>query len=401
MANEVTAAGLLIDSLNELIANYTAGLKEIYGDDIIVDSNSPDGESINLTCQMFRDLLEVVQSVYASFDPDQATGIVLNSRVAINNIERRGATYTLQDVVITTDRALSLQGLDADAANPDGTGFTVQDTTGNQFILLDSQNPSGAGSYTYSFRAKNLGAIQTLANTIIQQLTVVLGVSAVNNPSTAEEVGQNEETDSQLQLRRARSVSNASNGYLNGLLGSILNLSGVTNGAIYENVTNSVDVNGIPAHGIWLIVEGGANTDIADLIYEKKSFGANMKGDVSVDITTASNQIFTAKFDRPSSEDLYIEFDIRSLKSGQSFDSAAIKQYIVDNLTYEIAQDAIASTISIIAQAAINNTSGIGSGAVENLEISDDDISYVYFLETSALDKKWNISADNISITDL
>lgn len=401
MTNAVTSTGLTIDSLNEIITKWKDGMRAIYGADINVESNSPDGQFINLAAQIERDLLEVVQSVYDSFDPDQATGIVLNSRVAINNIERRGATYTLQDIDITVDRALSLQGLDAAADDPNGTGFTVSDTTGNQFILLDSQSPSSAGTYTYTFRAKNLGAIETTPNTIIQQVTIVLGVTTVNNPDGALEVGQNEETDQQLRLRRARSVANASNGYLNGLLGAVLNLDGVTDGAIYENVTNTTDSNGIPGHSIWLIVEGGANSAIANLIYSKKSYGAGMKGAVEVEITTPSNQIFTAKFDRPESETLYIRFDIRPLKSGQTFDTDAIKNYIVENLSYGISEDAIASTISLIAQAGIVNDAGIGSGAVENLEISDDDTIWTYFLETSALNKKWSVSAINIQITIL
>jgi len=276
MTNAVTSAGIVIDSFNEIKLKWTEGMQAIYGENINVDSNSPDGQFIALASQIERDLLEVIQSVYDSFDPDQATGVVLNSRFAINNIERRGATYTLQDVQVTVDRALSLQGLDADADNPDGTGFTVTDSTGNQFILLDSQSPASAGTYTYTFRAKDLGAIETTPNTIIQQVTIVLGVTAIDNTDGALEVGQNEETDAQLRLRRARSVANASTGYLNGLLGTVLNLDGVTDGAIYENVTNVTDADGIPGHSIWLIVEGGANTDIGDVIYAKKSDGCVM-----------------------------------------------------------------------------------------------------------------------------
>lgn len=397
MANFIDATGLHIDSLTDIVTNFSEGYQQIYGADIIITSNTPDGQLINLLSQQVIDLLEVAQMVYANFDPDQAAGVVLDQRCAINNIERRGATYTLQNVQITVDRSLTLQGLDAAANDPNGTGFTVSDNTGNQFILLDTQTPT-AGTTTYLFRAKNLGAIQTLPNTITEQTTIVLGVTAVNNTAGPEELGENEETDPQLRYRRARSVANASNGYLNGLLGLVLNLPGVTAASIYENVTNVTDANGIPAHGIWLIVEGGANTDIGNLIYGKKSYGANMKGSASVPIMTPSGAIFTALFDRPTSEDLYIKFDIRTLIAGQTFDTDAIKQYIVNNLSYNIAQDAVASSITPIAQLGIDTTAGIGSGAIENLQISIDGVSYVYFLETTTLDEKWSVTAANIAI---
>ncbi len=400
MANEnfIDANGLTIQSLNEIIAAITLGYQLIYGADIIVTSNSPDGQQINLTAQQKRDLLEVVQSIYNNFDPDQAKGVVLDQRVAINNIQRQGATYTLQDIQVTVDRALTLQGLDGDFDNPDGVGFTVSDNNGNRFILIDSQNPAVAGTNTYAFRAALLGAVETMPDTITEQSTIVLGVTAVNNATGAEEVGQNEETDAQLRLRRQRSVANASNGYLNGLLGAVLGIDGVTDASIYENVTNTVDSDGIPAHGIWLIVEGGANTDIGSKIYEKKSFGANMKGAVEVDIETPSGVIFTAKFDRPTSESLYIQFDIQPTAIGQTFDTAAIAEYLVNNVDYRIGQYADASSLTTLAQAAIDAVSGAGTGVVSNLQISDDGMGWVYFLETSTKDKKWSLDADNITI---
>ena len=52
-----------------------------------------------------------------------------------------------------------------------------------------------------------------------------------------------------------------------------------------------------------------------------------------------------------------------------------------------------------ISQDAIDNTGG--GGVPLNMEISDDDVSFVDFLNVDTLDKKWVITADNIDITVL
>ena len=398
MPNNLDNTGLTTDSLAEIISDLTEGMQEIYGSDINIESNSPDGQFININALAARDILSLLENVYNSFDPDQAQGVVLDQRVAINNIERNGASYTFQDVEVTVDRAVNLDGLDGDADEPDGEGFTVADDKGNEFILLDSQSPVAAGSYTYSFRAKNLGAIETSINSITTAQTVVLGVTAVNNTTTQSILGQDEETDVQLRERRKKSPAIRSKASLDGVLANILNLTGVTSAKVYENFTNVTDSNDLPPHSMYAIVEGGANDDIADVIAKYRSVGCDMKGDVEVDVTVAEND-YSIKFDRPESETLHIRFGLRAVQVGQAFDLDAIKEYIVANKIYQIGEVALSDILNEVAKEAVDSSAGEGSGSVENLEISDDDATWVYYIPVAELKDKWNLSTDNIDIT--
>lgn len=396
--NEVTSAGLTIQNLNDIIASLEVGFRAIYGADINIDSNSPDGQMLNLIAQAKIDVLEVVKQVYNNFDPDQAQGVVLDQRVAINNIRRQGGTYTLQSINITVDRNLTLQGLDADVNDPDGVGYTVSDDAGNQFILTDTTDLT-SGTTSLTFRAKENGAVETTPNTITNPVTIILGVTAINNPTGALEVGKNQETDSQLRLRRQRSPANSSNGYLNGLQGFLFDLDGVTDCKVYENDTSITDSDGIPGHAIWAIIEGGADSEIADVIYTRKTAGCNMKGDTTYSITNPAGQIVAIKFDRPNSAELYIKFNIQPTISGQIIDTVAIADYLAENLTYTIGQTADSSDINIFAKAAIAST---GASAVPlAILVSDDDISYVDYLETTTKDDKWIVDAERITITVL
>jgi uncharacterized phage protein gp47/JayE len=397
MANILDETGLTIKTYNEIKTDFENNYKTIYGNDIIIDSNSPDGQRIGIETQAILDNLQLQQEIYNSFDPDVATGTILDQRVSLNNIERQNGTFTLQQVYITTDRALTLQGLDENVNNIDGVGYTISDNAGNQFILTDTTSILTAGTYLLTFRAKELGAITTIPNTITNPIDIILGVTAINNTSGALEVGINEETDNQLRYRRRLSVSIASQGYLNGLLGYVLNLDGVTEACLFEN-TKLQTINGIEPKSIWLIVEGGSNVDIANAINLKKNGGCGMQGNVSYEIITESGQIFIAKFDRPLSKNLYIRFEIQPTTSS-SFDEDEIKSYIVLNKTYKIADYAETSSLTYIISNAI--TQNGGGGIPVNVEISKDNINWFDFLETDTLQEKWIISASNITITIL
>ncbi len=398
MPDILDSTGLTVKTRTEIVTDLETMFRAIYGSDINLDQNSPDGQLIGILAQQAVDIRELLVLVYNSFNPDRAIGTQLDERVTINNIQRRGGTFTVTPITLVIASTVTLQGLDANYNDVNATGYTVSDNSGNQFILVDSET-FAAGTYSRNFRAKNLGLVETAVNTITNPITRVLGVTSVNNPSGVLEVGQNEETDAQLRLRRQYSVSISSLGYLNGLLGALLNLDGVSDGKVYENVTNTTDADGIPAHSIWAVVEGGANTDIANTIYEKKSAGSGMRGAVEVDIATASGNILTVKFDRPTAKDLYIRFDIMPTISGTSFDAPAIKSYMVENLVYKIGAFAETSSITAVALAAINATSG--GGVPLNVEISADGVAWDDFLDVDTLDEQWTVDETRITITEI
>jgi len=398
MSDLLDKNGLQVSSLTEIKNSLTTGMQSIFGSDINTDQNSPDGQLIALIAQAAVDIRELLVSVNSTFDPDQAMGAILDQRVSINNIQRQGGTYTIQPIQIVTTSTVTLQGLDANYASVNGTGFTVSDDSGNQFILVDSVTLT-AGTNTLNFRAKNIGLVTTTVNTINNPVTIVLGVASINNPSGALQTGADEETDAQLRVRRQQSVSNASDGYLNGLLGSLLAITGVTDAKLYENFSSSIDSNGVPDHGIWAIVEGGANTDIANVIYSKKGYGCNMKGTVTSNITTASGNVFTAKFDRPTAQNLYIRFDLQKTLSTAVFNQTLIKQYMVNNTNYGIGQFAETSSITALALAAINYYGG--NGVPINVEISINGTTWVDYLTTPTLDKQFVLDVSRITITAL
>lgn len=358
MSDNFDSNGLQVATRTELLEALTQAFQTIYGPDANLDQSSPDGQLLNIFAQGGVDIRELLMQIYNSFDPDNCSGRILDERCAINNIFRKGGTFTTVPIDITTNRTVTLQGLDENYNDVNATGYTIQDSAGNQFVLVSTQTLQ-AGTTRVLFRSKDIGSVQTTLNTITIPVTIVLGVVSVNNPVDATE-GKNEESDYDLKVRRRQSVSIGSSGYLNGLLATVLQLDGVTDAALYENFTGEVDANGTPAHCMWLVVEGGSDADIADAIYRKKSYGCNMRGNITYTITTVSAQQFVAKWDEPTEQELYLKFDIIPTSSTVQFDLDAIKSYITSNESFRIGQGAETSSLTTLAQQAIDANGGLG-----------------------------------------
>ncbi len=396
MPNQITADGLETATQSELVTQLTTELSTAYGADINTDPDSPDGQAINIYVQAILDALDLLTQIYNTFDPDSAIGRTLDERCAINGIQRLGGTFTLTNVTLVVDRALNLVGLDSDIENPDGTGYTVSDNEGNQFILAESQSISAAGTYVYEFRAKNNGAVLTVPNTIIVPVTIVLGVVSVNNPTVYTSLGIDQETDAQLRLRRQKSVSLSSQGYLAGLLAAILNINGVTSAYVYENNTGATDADDIPSHSIWAIVQGGDSDLIGEAIYSKRNAGCGMKGDEVVDITQVDGTIFQVKFDRVESEDLYIKAHIGSINGTDTPDLTYIKDQLALLLIPGVNGTVNINELSTLVQgidpnALVVPTSGDGFSLTAS--------AYANVLSPSAKNKQFAVAAARMAFT--
>lgn len=385
--------GLEIKTLTEIITEIETAYKAIYGENINLAPNSPDGQAINIYAQGGIDLRELLSLINAGFDPDEAEGRVLDQRVALNAIKRNGGTFTTVPVELTTDRAVNLVGLDtqSDELKPTIENlFTVKDDEGNEFYLLTSQT-IGAGMASYSFRAAVLGEVQVQVNTITNPVTVISEVIDINNTSGASTEGVDEESDAALRERRSASTSISAGGYLDSIEAALRNLDGVVTALVIENDTDITDADGIPPHSIWAIVDGGDNTEIGIVLYAKKSSGSGYKGVVDIEITRPNGTLYTASFDRPIDSDLYIRFSL--VLPGGTVDTADIKNKIVENITWSVGADAVGSIITSYVQS-LN-----GDYQITGMQVSDDGAAWLEIVPTALPVNRFINDITRITIT--
>lgn len=343
--NQIDGSGIQTQSLSEILADIvngtanTPGLKQIYGTDINIEQNTPDGQMINIFALAKKDILDLITQNYNSKDPDQAVGVALDAVCQLCGIVRQGGTYTEVMVNVTVDRPLNLNGLNTT------TPFEVSDGNGNIFHLI-STSSLATGSNSLAFRAANMGFIQVLANTIVIPVTRIIGVTIVNNPTTPYIIGQDQETDAQLRLRRQKTISLPAQGWLDALKAGLYTVEGLAEATVYENPDSTVDSKGVPGHSMWVIVDGGASQDVAEMIYKYRNAGCGMKGSITYNVQQIDGTFWTAYFDRAEYENLYIALYVSSL-SGITVDKDALKAAIVKQYLLGIYEEA--DTTSIIS----------------------------------------------------
>lgn len=314
MPNILNGDGLQTATQKEQLDFLTAVYKQIYGPNIDLSSSSQDGQMMNTYIQVTLDVEDIVATAYAARDINQAVGTQLDT--LIYWIQRLGGTFTFQQITVTVSQALTLYGLDQTTQPV----FTVADPAGNQYQLVNTQNIASPGANSYEFEAVDPGAVQSSVNTITVPVTIILGVSSINNPTTWTTLGINAETDAAFRLRGLASTAIPGQGFFNSLYSALRNITGEATTILYENYLDTTSPNAatqvpdIPPHCIWVIAQGVAEpVDIANAIYLQRSLGCNMKGSQSYVITQADGSEFTVLWDNVEVENIYVQFTVASI----------------------------------------------------------------------------------------
>lgn len=300
---------------------------------------------INIYGLSKQDILQLLVTIYNSKDPDQAVGIDLDAVNTIRGITpRKGGTYTIVPIVVVVSANLSLQGQDTT------TPYTIADSLGNQYQLITSANLT-TGSNTVNFTAVDMGAVQPSLHTINVPVTVIAGVTSVDNAAAPSQVGSDQETDAIFRLRSQALIGLPAQGMKQGLRAGLLSLDGVIEEIVHENFTNTnPDAFGVPAHYIWVIVDGGVNLDIANIIYKYRSGGCGMKGAVTQAITQIDGTTFTAAWDVAVASNLYIQMEVSSISGGIP-DIAGLKAYLTANYILKINETADITALQVLVRA--------------------------------------------------
>ncbi|MGO8696006.1 MAG: baseplate J/gp47 family protein [Rectinemataceae bacterium] len=386
--------GLTVECLTDIVSDLTAAFQAIYGSDINLDSDSPDGQILGIFAQAAEDLRELLLDINAGFDPDQAAGTVLDQRVALNNITRNGGSFTIVPVMLTVNGPVSLVGLDENAGVvpiPAGV-YTVQDAAGNQYALLASVDIPAAGTYTYSFQAAEIGNVQVALNSITVPVTVLAQVTAINNPNSPTTQGQDEETDSALRVRRAKSTAIVTTGYLDALESALASLDGVTSAQVYDSTTGAAPA-GMTANSIWAIIAGGNPTEIGQMLYAKKAPGVAMMGSQHVAVTRADGvRTVVMSYDVPTEVPLYVEFTLGFLGGAIVVDTANLMELIAANVSYSVGAQATNDVIVAYLKSLNPNY------LISICRVSIDNVTWVESLAASSPANQFVLSSSRITI---
>ncbi|WP_354676744.1 baseplate J/gp47 family protein, partial [Cupriavidus plantarum] len=289
----------------------------IYGPDTYLEADSQDGQLLAVFASSINDANATAVAIYRSFSPATAQGDALASNVKINGIAKKAASFSTADLLIVGQAGVTISnGIAKDANN-------------NQWTLPATVVIPPGGAITVTATCTALGAITAADGTINQIGTPTRGWQTVSNPDAAA-VGAPVESDAALRQRQTVSTALPSLTVLDGIIGAVSNVPGVTRRRAYENDSATTDANGLPPHSISLIVEGGDSTDIANAIARKKTPGSPTYGTTAIVVQDVYGRPITIRFYRPSSAALTVAISLKSLAGYTTATGNAIKQAVSD-----------------------------------------------------------------------
>lgn len=148
--------------------------------------------------------------------------------------------------------------------------------------------------------AQDAGDVLAVAGSLDTIETPVSGLDEVINIVDGV-IGRNLETDRELRIRREQSLRLGGSGTVEAIRSRILeDIESVTACSVFENMTDVTDGDGRPPHSFEAVVQGGADQDIGELIWEVKPAGIQTFGDVDVDVVDSQGDTQVMYFSRPT-----------------------------------------------------------------------------------------------------
>lgn len=322
MALQFDNNGLQVDTFRDIFQSLSDAYKGIYGQDIDLDQESPDGQRVAIEAQARTDIEAALQWLYSQMDPDFNTGDMQQIIAKLHWLYLRPGSRSQRDLKVTADRPVLLY-----------SGYKIRDQA-NQVWFVRQDITVPAGTTTVTFFAQNFGKVTGLISDTFTQLTPELGILSIIS-DTAVVVGRDEETPEQFRQRRNRSLENPATGSTGAIFAKVAQLAGVTDLNIDENDTKVDDPDtGIPANSIWLVVEGGAVSEITEVMVKQKGGGTGTKGSVTgryiESLIRPDGSILQIahdlQFDRPVYKPLHIRLTARRKITNDPVDQDSLKE---------------------------------------------------------------------------
>jgi len=315
----VTKQGFKRPSFNEIREETINRVREIMGP-INTGPESLIGQQINAQVERESLIWEAMEAIYLSQYPESSAGRSLEGAVQLMGLSRRGATRSFVSVVLKGDPGMVVPE-ESEASTVDGDVFSLIED-----VLLD-----GEGVGEGQMRALRAGAVLALAGTLVNIETPISGWDSVENPDDGE-VGREIESDPELRQRWQESLQVWGSGTVPAIRARLLqSVDGVTSVKIIENRSSEVDADGRAPHSFEAIVSGGADQEIAEMLWDVKPAGIETHGINEVVVEDSEGEPHIICFSRASLVYVWVKVEVEEYGLGVPIGAAElIKEKIVE-----------------------------------------------------------------------
>lgn len=152
MALQFNNNGLEINTFRDLFQELSDGYKAIYGQDIDLDQESPDGQRVAIEAQAREDMEAALQWLYSQMDPAFNTGDMQQVVAKLHGLFLRPGSRSQRDLKVTTDRPVLLYN-----------GYRIRDQA-NQVWFIQQDVTVPAGTTDVTFFAQDFGKVTGLVS---------------------------------------------------------------------------------------------------------------------------------------------------------------------------------------------------------------------------------------------
>lgn len=362
----LTVAGFVSKSATDIKAEYDAAFKQLYGaslgsePDGSIPAASSIGQEIALLTDADSAAWQLAQAIYSAFDPDSAVTPQLQVLCALTGTRQESATFStvvetcigVAGTVLPAGRAVTVQTTGtrftsqalATLALVSDTWAALTDYAVNDLIINGGRvwqvsvagtssagtPPTGAvgavvteGTVTWRamanstqgvalvpFAATVVGPLSASAGTLINIATPVTGWVSAYNLADAD-LGAALQSEPSLRALRVAQLQSSGGGPADAIRAAILRIPTVENCVVFVNDGDTVDGDGVPAHGVEVLIQAPSvspttDAELALAVWQAVGAGIATGGGITETVTDASGYPQTVKFSRPEPVPIYI-----------------------------------------------------------------------------------------------
>lgn len=317
---ELTREGLILSTPEEIRESLRTYTRERVADfeELPVDlQNNLIDSSVGAIAYIEQQIL----LLFNSFSPDFATFPMFEQLGATFGLRRKEKTFASVVVKVSGESGLEI---------PEGTPFT--DSSGGVFVYTSERKviPSGGSVDVLCYALEDITPIEVGGIALSPQLQ---GVTVTNESPSVGAI--NEESEGDYRARVQTTIKGVRNGSLYSFLEKIERVQGVDKRAV-RVLPIEYDSAGVGYNGLMVIVGGGDDYEVADVIFysfletsklRNEESQKGTKKELSIKI---GNDLFNVKFVRPATCKIGLNV---SFKTSFLIDTSILKEKIESELS--------------------------------------------------------------------
>lgn len=315
----VVPTGFEKKTLAQLRAEVETEVKAQVDPQFLLTTDSVSGQVTQITISKIAELWDVAEAVYNGLHRDTATGAALDAAGALIGVPRAPAAASTVTLRFTGTPGTVV---------PVGVLVSAPSEPDIRWRTTEAGTVSGSGTVDVPAVANKVGVHRALAGTLTRFNTPIVNLTAVTNPADAN-VGRLAQTDAEYLLAQIELIAVLGAQSVPAIKANVLLVPGVSFVSIFENDTSGT-VDGVPPHGIEVVVDGGATSAIAETIFAHHVFSTPLAGSVSHTVSDDDGNPHVVKFSRPTSLPVWIWVQLIDADRVLYPGDAAAKQIISD-----------------------------------------------------------------------